>query len=957
VPAALAIITEPRLEAELPLIGDCVDSEPCLPVTLLERELELDSVDQILESAMDGTGGLLLIEGAAGTGKSVLLEEAVARGAALGLRIGRARAHELERSLPWGVVRSLLEPHASGGRERETTSRIEAAAGVIFGSERPEHLEEPWFAIAHALYRLIVRLAGDHGLLLVVDDAQWCDEPSLRFLVYLVHRLAPHGVAMLVAARSGEQGESGLLGALAGDPLVTERQLRPLSAEAVATLVRTRHPRAGDAFCRRCYELTGGNPLELRAVLAATAGRAIVDLDDFGEAAELAARSLSRSVLQRLSALSPRSQALARAVAVLEEQADPALAATLAGLTIADALDAVDELEAADLLQSGTTLTFIHPLLRSAVYGTLRFGERASQHGRAAQLLLERGAAPERVAAHLLESFPAGDPTTVELLRRVAARALEQGAAAASACYLQRALREPPVGPARVQVLIDLGRAEALAGLPEAPARLEAAIAGASDPRERATLLLDLARALGQSRRMKESAAAFTRGLAEIGEDGSELAFDLKAGYLTCIMHVPEMAAEVRQDVAGVLASDQALTTRARRGLASKAMIVRLFAAEAYEPTLTLAQRIFAGGRVIEEDRFDSQVLTHIVSTLGWCDDYGTAEQAIVMALDAAERSGSALGFATASQLRARQRLWTGPADGALDDALASMEVFKGGGLTYHYSATYHLIAALLERNMLDEAAAVLERSDATGSRSGRSAWRDAARGLLTARLGDDIAALEAYLACGRRLTGLLVPNPVVLPWRSEAAMAAHRLGDHDQAHRLIDEELELARRFGAPRALAVATRAAGLLNRDRGIELLGDAAAMLEACGAELERARTLVQLGAAVRRSGQPREARELLRQALTLASAGASIAIAEQARSELRLAGARSADAAGDDDGLTASERRVADLAAAGRTNRQIADELFVTVKAVEWHLGNVYRKLAIRGRRELAAALGD
>ena len=196
-----------------------------------------------------------------------------------------------------------------------------------------------------------------------------------------------------------------------------------------------------------------------------------------------------------------------------------------------------------------------------------------------------------------------------------------------------------------------------------------------------------------------------------------------------------------------------------------------------------------------------------------------------------------------------------------------------------------------------------------------------------------------------------------MLPWRSEAGLAAQQLGDHDRARALIAAELELAEAFGAPRAIGVARRAAGLLERgDAAVERLSSAIEPLAACGVRVEHARTLIELGAAIRRAGRATEARRPLREALVLADATGALALARRAREELRLAGGRAPsriDPSG--DGLTPSERRVAELAGAGQTNRQIADALFITAKSVEWHLGNVYRKLDIRGRGQLPAAL--
>jgi DNA-binding CsgD family transcriptional regulator len=217
---------------------------------------------------------------------------------------------------------------------------------------------------------------------------------------------------------------------------------------------------------------------------------------------------------------------------------------------------------------------------------------------------------------------------------------------------------------------------------------------------------------------------------------------------------------------------------------------------------------------------------------------------------------------------------------------------------------------------------------------------------------------LAAFLAVGQLHGELLIVNPAVLPWRSEAALAAHRLGQRDRAAALAGEELRLAEKFGAPRAVGVARRAAGLLARgDDAIELLRSAVGMLDGCGARVEQARALADLGAAIRRGGHPAQARPVLRDAVALADEVRVVAVADAARAELRLAGGRARRRALTPvERLTPGERRVAELAAAGRSNRQIANALFVTVKAVEWHLGNAYRKLEVRGRSDLPRALG-
>jgi DNA-binding CsgD family transcriptional regulator len=204
-------------------------------------------------------------------------------------------------------------------------------------------------------------------------------------------------------------------------------------------------------------------------------------------------------------------------------------------------------------------------------------------------------------------------------------------------------------------------------------------------------------------------------------------------------------------------------------------------------------------------------------------------------------------------------------------------------------------------------------------------------------------------------------PNP--LPWRAGAALAAARLGDRDRAAELAGEELARARSVGARRPLGVALRVTGLVTAGpRGLDLLHEAVAVLERSPALLERARALTDLGARLRDAGQDGAAREPLRRGLELAERCGAGAVVARAGEHLRLAGGRrqrrrSAEAETAVDVLTSAERRVVRFAALGVSTPEIAHNLYLSPKTVEWHLANVYRKLGVRSRSELAGIVGD
>jgi len=228
------------------------------------------------------------------------------------------------------------------------------------------------------------------------------------------------------------------------------------------------------------------------------------------------------------------------------------------------------------------------------------------------------------------------------------------------------------------------------------------------------------------------------------------------------------------------------------------------------------------------------------------------------------------------------------------------------------------------------------------------------ARGRMQLARGDPEAALEHLREVGRRLEIVGEANPALVDWRSQAAIALARLGRREQALALARADLTLARRFGAPRAVGLTLRACGVIEHSE--PRLRQAVATLSGSRARLELARALTDLGVQLRRDRRILEAREPLRRALDLAESCGAQPLAEFAGTELRIAGARPRRARLTGRGaLTANEARVAELAAGGRSNAEIAQALFVSRKTVEKHLGAAYRKLGIGSRGELAAAL--
>jgi len=937
------------------------------PSPLLEREAELELVEHLLSQAPEGRGSLLLLEGPAGIGKTRLLSAARQRAEALGFDVFRARGGELERDFSHGVVRQLFEPRLARAGEDERARLLGGAARLaaqlfeVADAGEAQADEDASFAILHGLFWLTANLAEHAPALLAVDDLHWCDSPSLRFLSYLTRRLDGLPVVVAAAVRSGEPAvDAALLTDLGSEPLATVLRPAALSLDAVTQLLRTAlDTEPVPEFLRAVYTACAGNPLLLSELVHELAAEGIKpSASAAARVRELRPDALSRFVLQRLRRLGPAAEALARAVAILGE-CEVALASVLAGLGVDVAAAAAAALGRAEILRPHAPLGFVHPVLRTAVYADSSDPERALAHERAAELLATRGAGAQQVATHLLHVPASARVSVVATLREAARRAMAEGAAGAARAYLERALKEPPDAADRGDVLLELGAAELRSGRPAAAVHLEEAHALLQGSPRLGEAGLALAGAFYAEGRPYEAADSMRRTIELLDPSDPALVQRLEAELIQWARFDTRLYPLARERLAG-------LAGRVREDSFGGRFLLALLASElaragdSPHEARELVERALAGGLLLDDERWQAYGVA--VAVLVTLDELDLALRHYAEWLELARHRRWPLAFALVSSLRALALLRRGDLVEAEADARTALDVtlpLAGKGHAHSFTVTI-LAEALAERGELADAMRTL---DEAGIPDEAEPTFNTARGLdIRARLriatGEAAQGLSDLLDVGQRLEALGVRNPSYAPWRSHAALALLQQGELDQARHLVSEEVELARHWGAPRPLGAALRAAGLVEGGAdGLALLRESADVLAGSQAVLERAKSLTELGAARRRANQRAEARGFLREGLELAERCRAAPVAERAHAELLATGARPRRLVRTGvDSLTPSERRVAQMAASGQTNREIAQALFVTPKTIEMHLSHAYGKLGIQARSQLSRTLG-
>lgn len=937
---------------------------------LVERESELAHLETALEAVGRGSGRLMVVEGPAGIGKSSVLEHACIRGRERGFSVQSAVAGEFERDVGFGVVHQLLDLLLRGLSAQERSELFAGAAELarplLLPSARSASIadRDPG-AIMHGLYWLTANLSENTPVMLCIDDVQWCDAASLGWLLYLARRLDDVAVILLLGVRSGEpQVQGGTLAALTDSELGERMELAPLSEPGSAQVVRAGWgSTADDELCRACFEVTGGNPFLLRELARALGdARPAAGSTLAAQVRGLTPRTVARSVIARLGRLPADARAVARALAVLGGRAELRELLAVAGVEQAPGMAAIDALEHEQIVD-GRPVRFIHPLVGTAIYDDLSPATRSLEHARAARALAGVGAEVARVASQLMHAEPAGDEWTVQLLREAARDATRDGTPGAAVHWLSRALAEPPIAADQAVVLHELGTAELLAGraageTADSPAErhLAAAFERASDPRAKALIALDWGDALWAGHSYVEAVHAFERGIEAVAATDSELALLIEA----------HAAAAARLDLTTCMLVSARLerfgreppSTPAGRLVAGVLAIDRALAGEPVPDVLALAERMLEGGR-LPSGHVAAQIPLFAINALLWSDRLDEARRLLDEMIADAQAAGSARGAVIALCWRGLAAHRSGLLAEAAGDLSTAVELAtehgSGGAVTTHAL----LAEVLLDLGDIEGAQRALATAVPPDPLPDYIGWNYVlhARGALHAAQLNFPQALEDFLACGVRQERWGAHNPSVLAWRSQAALAQLALGDAGRAQELAIEELRLARRFGAPRAIGNALRALGLVEHgDRQIALLGEAVSALDDSQAGLDHARALADLGGTLRRSNRRAAARDPLQHAHELATRLGAAPLAARARSELLATGARPRKPIRSGrEALTPIELRAATMATQGMSNPQIAQSLFISRKTVEKRLSEAYRKLGIGSRSDLAAAL--
>ncbi|HVB10711.1 MAG TPA: LuxR C-terminal-related transcriptional regulator [Bacillota bacterium] len=910
---------------------------------LWEREAERAALLATMASAARGQGTATFFAAQPGLGKTRLLTEA---GALAGRRfsVARAAGQEMEVGYPYGMVHQVVAGllRGTGGRLIATQPVLRAFAR---GQRRGGRTE-----LAYALFWLLSCIAERRPLLLLLDDLQWADPDSLEFWRFVACRAGGQRLALVCALRPWPSQAEDMLNRLIVDGHADLHVLRPLSAHATRSLLGDALGAAPTAeLARRAIELTRGNPLLIQSL--ARLAHAGLDLPSGSDVLAL-----------RLEGLPGEAQRLLGAASVLGAEFDLDLAAAITGLTPAAAHAALQPLVALELISPGPRPgrhVSTHPLLRQMAEQALAPCGRSALHHEALAILRGRGAPASALVPHVLAAPPEA-AEAIAVLRAAAREADGQAAYETAAAHLRQALRIGAPESTRADILYDLGRAVQRAGEQHAAsaAFAEAAALAGCPPGLRGAIHRSWALSLTMAGEVAAAREQLERAVADAAGAGRWT----EAAEFLVARAVIEMTAGAF--AAGREAALRALSLARRGGGASaRAKALAVWSNIAFLRGHPLAYRRARAALALlpaeppdETEQFWGwSVPTALAMIAMRSERYHEAESLFAdMAAAASQRRAryvAVWAFTFRAELAWRQ--------GRLRDAARLVEDALQLPEQVPWATALALAVrgqVLVDLGQLEDAEASIRRAEAdvAAARLGPALlWARGARAALAAGRGDHATAADLLLAGVRAAADLGIRDPGMLPWQADAAEACLRCGRAAEASELAGELLAGARRFGRRGLESVALRLRGMLAAAAGQEEgamadFASAEAMQTELDLPMELGRTLLARGRIVRRAGDRRQARAILAQAEDVLAACGAERWRREAEGERLAAGGRRRGLA---DPLTPQERRIADLVAAGRTNRQIAATLLVSPKTLETHLHHIYGKLGCDSRPAL------
>jgi len=938
------------------------------------RDRELQQLDAALEALDDDAPGCLAIEGEPGIGKSRLLRELRDRAEARGHLLLSGGAAEFERSMPFSVwadalgayvaAQGLELPDADDLAEILPALRRPGAAGSAVADDR--------YRAHRAMRALLALLATDRPLVLALDDLHWSDQASIDLVAALLRRGPSAPVLLVLAFRPG-QAPQGLTAALA-TPAVQRIALEPLSERDAAELL-------GDGpDTRTIFRRAGGNPFYLEQLARVAPHDGSDGAAGTGDGAADIPAAVAASLAEELAALSPAQRALLEGAAVAGEPFEPDLAAAVGELSLDEGLDALDALLARDLLRPTTVprrFRFRHPLVRRAVYDATRGGWRLAAHARAVTALTARGAATSELAHHVESCAARGDEAAIALLTAAGAETAPR-APAAAARWFEAALRLLPAADVTRQVDLRVALASAQRSL-----ELDSC---------RDTLLaaLELLPADAGSRRVELTAwtAAVEHWLGRHGDAHGRL--------VRAWEELPERdtaaAATLQIELAvdGLYTLDLEQAVAMGRGALAVAREVgdrALIAAAASALCLTeaaageiAAAREHRGEALEQVDRLSDGELAPRLEALfylGWAENYLERWDAAIAHVDRgiaiARATGEGRLLVPMMLIKGYPFEFGGRLTEAREVSEAAVEASRlSGNDHYLFWSLFELGWAHYHAGDLDAAIAAGEESARVGGRltggtmpasGGGPGWQ---LGCARFENGEAQAAWEIMHALGSDELEHKIPVERCIDWEI-LALVELALGRPEEADGFIRRCEQMAAQLDGlrlPTAFALRGRAALQL-------AAGDAAAAAataeqaalaaEEVGARLVAAFARSLAGRALVAAGERSAAVAMLRMAESELDICGSLRVRDEMRRELRKLGARAekrGPAASGDSGIAALTKReleIAGLVTDRKTNREIAAGLFLSDKTVESHLRNIFVKLGVSSRVDVARAV--